>query len=111
MLKVSFLRLDDYRMLLSLEGEVTWDQSKYKLQNAIDAVTGEYADVLIDVAKVTHMDSSSAGLLVLGGATGRLCGTTFRLVGLEDAQIDLMLLVKLITTFAEPPQFAHPKAA
>jgi anti-anti-sigma regulatory factor len=113
MLRTSFLKLDGYRMLLGLEGEVTWEQSKFKLQNALNAVIGEYADVLIDVTNVKYMDPPSAGLLIVAHAEGRICGTTLRLVGLQESGIDLMLLVKLLTTFDdyEPQQFNNPRAA
>lgn len=108
MLKTSFRKLDDYRIELGLEGEVTWKQS-YKLEQAMNAVIGEYADVVIDISRVRAMDPTSAGLLMLKWAEGRLWGTTFQMVGLEDARVDLTLLVKLITTFDQ--EWNHRKVA
>jgi anti-anti-sigma regulatory factor len=107
MLKLSFTKSQGGQLFLLAQGAMTLE-SIGQLRNALAAVVGKYAEVLLDIGKVTEMDSAAAEMLVLARTAGLACGTTVRLIGLSNTSLDLLLFVKLITTYGPPTQDLAP---
>lgn len=111
MLRLSFTKLGEGRILLHAQGEITLAYSMHKLRDALAAVVGEYEEVVVDVSEVTDMDAAAAEMLVLAYAIGHRYGTTVTLYGLTAARIKLVLLVKLLTLFGDSKIGGPPKAS
>jgi anti-anti-sigma regulatory factor len=107
MLKLSLTKSQGGQLLLSAQGPMTLE-SMGQLRNALAAVMGKYDEVRLDIGKVTEMDSAAAEMLVLARTAGMACGTTVSLIGLSNTPLDLLLFVKLITTYGPPAQDLAP---
>jgi anti-anti-sigma regulatory factor len=98
MLRLILTNTHGGQLTLLAKGAMT-SESIAQLRNALSAVIGKYDEVLLDVTKVTSMDSAAAEMLVLTRTAGLVRGTTVKLIGLASARIELLLFVKLLTTF------------
>jgi anti-sigma B factor antagonist len=86
--------------ILDLEGQIRLGETNINLHNAIKqlAEAGE-KKVLLNLAGVSHIDSSGLGELVAGFTSIERSGGDMKLVNLADRVIDLMTITKLHTVF------------
>jgi anti-sigma B factor antagonist len=87
-------------VILDLNGQIRLGESNINLHNAIrDLADAGEKKILINLAKVTHIDSSGLGELVGGYATMEKLGGNMKLVNLNDRVTELIMITKLLTVF------------
>jgi anti-sigma B factor antagonist len=86
--------------IVDLNGQIRLGETNINLHNAIKKLVedGE-KDIVLNLAGVTHIDSSGLGELVAGFTTVERNGGQMKLVNLSDRVIDLMTITKLLTVF------------
>ena len=86
--------------IVDLVGQIRLGETNINLHNAIKKLveSGE-KNVLLNLAGVTHIDSSGLGELVAGYTTIERAGGQLKLLKLSDRVIDLMTITKLFTVF------------
>ena len=86
--------------IIDLEGRIALGDTSAKLHQTLrDLVDGGKQKLLINLAKVTGIDSSGLGTLVAGYTTVERAGGQLKLENLSDRVIELMTITKLLTVF------------
>ena len=87
-------------VILDLVGQIRIGETNINLHKAVrELVDGGEKKVLVNMANVTHMDSSGLGELVGGHATLERNGGDMKLLNLNDGVTQLMMITKLHTVF------------
>jgi anti-sigma B factor antagonist len=99
MMKSSVRDVGDVRVI-GLEGKVTIGAGDIQLRGLIDqAIEAGRSKVLLDLAEVTHVDSSGIGEMVGCFTTLTRRGGAMKLVNLPDKINDILQVTQLITVF------------
>ena len=86
--------------VIDLEGRIALGDTSAKLHQTLrDAVDGGKQQILINLAKVTGIDSSGLGTLVAGYTTVERAGGQLKLENLSERALELMTITKLFTVF------------
>jgi anti-sigma B factor antagonist len=86
--------------ILDLAGKVTLGESNRQLHEAIKRLAAEgKRNVILNLAKVTTIDSSGLGEIVAGYSTLSASGGSLKLISLSDRVTDVMTITKLYTVF------------
>jgi len=86
--------------ILDLNGQIRLGETNVNLHNAIrQLVDSGEKNVLLNLAGVSHMDSSGLGELVASYTTIERSGGVLKLLNLSEKVIDLMTITKLFTVF------------
>lgn len=86
--------------ILDLAGKITLGESNRHLHEAIRRLVAEGKEkVLLNLAKVTAIDSSGLGEIVAGFSTVLASGGSLKLINLPSRLGDLMTITKLYTVF------------
>lgn len=86
--------------VLSLSGKLGLGESNRQLHESIKRLVSEgKTQIVIDLAKVTHIDSSGLGELVSGYTTLKANNGVLKLAHVNDRVNDLMTITKLYTVF------------
>ena len=91
-------RSESGRLIVSLEGEVDLNESP-KVRDLLLAAVRESAHVLVDLSRVSYMDSSGVATLVEAFQTSRGTGVGFALANVSDAVLRVLKLARLDTVF------------
>jgi len=87
-------------VVLDLAGRITLGNLDRPLPNALQRLVAEgERSVILDLSKVTYMDSTGLGELVAGYSTLKRNGGRMVLLKLSDRIMDLMTVTKLYTVF------------
>ena len=87
-------------VVIDLEGGITLGETNRQLHEVIRQTVAEHKrDVILNLAKVTKIDSSGLGEIVAGYATLNDNGGVLKLAGLPESVADLMMMTKLLTVF------------
>ena len=87
-------------VILDLEGQIRLGETNINLHKAIhDLVDSGEKNVLLNLAKVTNIDSSGLGELVAGYTTLEKNGGEMKLLHLTERVAELMMITKLLTVF------------
>ena len=98
-LNITTRRMDPV-VILDLTGQIRLGETNINLHKAIhDVVDGGDKKVLLNMANVTHIDSSGLGELVAGHATLEKNGGELKLLNLNDRVTELMMITKLLIVF------------
>jgi len=106
-------------MVLDLDGRITLGSTNQDLATALRRLVAEgERSVVLDLAKVTYVDSTGLGELVAGYSTLKRNGGRLALINVSDRVMDLMNITKLYTVFDIYPSeteaadsFKRPEAA
>jgi anti-anti-sigma factor len=86
--------------VLDLSGKITIGSGDIELRNAVQqALNGGATKILINMAKVTTIDSSGVGELVSSYATATGRGAKLKLENLPAKIQDVLMITQLITVF------------
>jgi anti-sigma B factor antagonist len=86
--------------ILELEGQIALGETNRALHNAIrDLLAAGPQNILLNLEKVTLIDSSGLGEMVAAYASAERNGGLLKLCGLSDRFIELMTMTKLYTVF------------
>jgi anti-sigma B factor antagonist len=86
--------------ILDLQGQIRLGETNINLHRAVrELVDAGEKKVLVNLAGVTHIDSSGLGELVAGFTTLERAGGEMKLMKLTERVIDLMTMTKLLTVF------------
>lgn len=86
--------------IIDLDGRISLGESSAKLHEKIRSLAAERKNrVLLNLERVTGIDSSGLGSLVAGHATIEKSGGTMKLENLSDRTTELMTITKLYTVF------------
>lgn len=87
-------------VILDLEGQIRLGETNINLHKSVhELVDGGEKKVLLNLARVTGIDSSGLGSLVAGHATLEKNGGEMKLLNLNDRVTELMMITKLLTVF------------
>ena len=87
-------------MIVDLEGNVTIGETNQQLHEAIKRLVAEgKKSIILNLAKVTLVDSSGLGEMVAGYSTLKASGGSLKLINLPERVVDLMTITKLYTVF------------
>jgi len=87
-------------IILDLEGQIRLGETNANLHKAVrEQVDGGEKNVLLNLARVTGIDSSGLGSLVAAHATLEKNGGEMKLLNLNDRVTELMMITKLLTVF------------
>ena len=87
-------------VIVDLEGQIRIGETNIDLHKTIqDLVAAGERKVLINLAAVTHIDSSGLGELVGGHATLEKNDGEMKLLNLTERVSELMMITKLLTVF------------
>jgi anti-sigma B factor antagonist len=87
-------------VVVDLEGSITLGQTNRQLHEAIrQAVAERKRYMILNLARVTNIDSSGLGEIIAGYATMSNAGGALKLTNLPKSLTDLMLITKLLTVF------------
>lgn len=109
-------RQSDIITILDLDGKIRLGDGSVELHEALRLLIekGE-KKVLLNMAKVSHIDSSGLGELVSGYNSLQINGGELKLFHLSDKVHELMTITKLLTVFevyeseaAAVGSFSHP---
>jgi len=86
--------------IVDLVGQIRLGETNISLHNALKQLveSGE-KNVLLNLAGVTHIDSSGLGELVAGYTSVERADGQLKLLSLPDRVVDLMMITKLLTVF------------
>ena len=86
--------------IIDLEGRIALGDTSSRLHETIRSLAADgKKNVLLNLDRVTGIDSSGLGSLVAGHATLEKIGGTMKLVNLSDRATELMTITKLYTVF------------
>lgn len=86
--------------IMSCTGQITLGEATSAFRNTIrDILTKGTRKLLIDLGKVTYLDSAGIGELVGSYSSASRTGATMKLVHLPKKIHDLLQITKLITVF------------
>jgi anti-sigma B factor antagonist len=86
--------------ILDLSGKITLGESNRQLHEAIRRLIGERkTNIILNLAKVSFIDSSGLGEIVAGFSTVKAAGGSLKLINIPDRLGDLMTITKLHTVF------------
>jgi anti-sigma B factor antagonist len=86
--------------ILDLAGKVTLGGSNKQLHDAIKRLVHEgRTQIILNLEKVTYIDSSGLGELVAGFSTLKANNGSLKLLNVPDRVVDLMTITKLYTVF------------
>lgn len=86
--------------ILDLEGKIALGETNRELHRVIrEMLESGHRNILLNLEKVTMIDSSGLGEMVSAFATAERLGGTLKLCGLSDRFIELMTMTKLYTVF------------
>ena|SRR5947209_1282612 len=86
--------------ILDLEGKITIGSGDLEMRNAVQQAVGDGAQkILINLGKVTTIDSSGVGELVSSYTTAKNRGAHIKLVNLPPKVQDVLTITQLITVF------------
>lgn len=93
-------RRNDSVIILDLAGKIRLGESNLELHNSLRQLVekGE-KKILLNLAEVTHIDSSGLGELVAGYTTLQKNGGDLKLLHLTERVNELMMITKLLTVF------------
>jgi anti-sigma B factor antagonist len=87
-------------VIVDLEGGITLGETNRKLHEAIKLIVDDKKqEVILNLAKVTKIDSSGLGEIVAAHATIKAIRGSLKLVNLPENVADLMMMTKLLTVF------------
>lgn len=87
-------------VIIDLEGQIRIGETNIDLHKTIqDMVASGERKVLLNLAAVTHIDSSGLGELVGGHATLEKNDGEMKLLNLTERVSELMMITKLLTVF------------
>ena len=87
-------------VIVDLEGKIALGESNTALHQSLkQLVTEGNRNVILNLAKVTGIDSSGLGSIVAGYSTLQTAGGSLKLINLSDRVADLMTITKLYTVF------------
>ena len=87
-------------VVLSLQGEITLDDGELKFGRRIDDLLNKgQLKILIDLAKVTYIDSSGVGMMAFEYRAVRAKGGAIKLLSLTGQSHRVLSLMKLMTVF------------
>jgi anti-sigma B factor antagonist len=93
-------RQSDGITILDLDGRIALGETSAKLHESIRSLAAEgKKKILLNLQRVTGIDSSGLGSLVAGHATMEKNGGAISLVNLSDRTTELMTITKLYTVF------------
>lgn len=86
--------------IIDLAGKVTIGGSNKQLHDAIKRLVDEgKTQIILNLAKVTYIDSSGLGELVAGYSTLKANNGVLKLMNVPEKVVDLMTVTKLYTVF------------
>lgn len=86
--------------IVDLEGKITLGESNRQLHGAIRRLVSEQKErIILNLAKVTTIDSSGLGEIVAAYSTVAANGGSLKLINLSDKVTDIMTITKLYTVF------------
>lgn len=86
--------------IVDLAGKVTLGGSNKMLHDAIKRLVNEgKTQIILNLQKMSYIDSSGLGELVAGYSTLKAAGGALKLMGVPAKVIDLMVMTKLYTVF------------
>ena len=101
---MSSLKIGTHRagvvVIVDLNGQIRLGETNINLHKTIqELVAAGERNVLLNLANVTHIDSSGLGELVAGHATLEKNDGEMKLLNLTDRVSELMMITKLLTVF------------
>ena len=86
--------------IVDLDGKITLGETNRQLHEALRRLVAEGKQkILLNLAKVTSIDSSGLGEIVAGFSTVSASGGSLKLINLPERVVDLMTITKLYTVF------------
>src|SRR5687768_10291260 len=86
--------------IVDLAGKILIGETNRQLHDAIKRVVAEgKQQVLLNLAKVTYIDSSGLGEMVAGFTTLKASNGALKLINVPDKVVSLMTITKLYTVF------------
>jgi anti-sigma B factor antagonist len=86
--------------ILDMSGRVSLGDGLAELRDSIrEALAGDQKNILLNLAEVSHIDSSGLGQLIGSYATVTSRGGQMKLLNLQKRVNDLMQVTKLVTVF------------
>jgi anti-sigma B factor antagonist len=87
-------------VILDMSGRVSLGDGLAELRDSIrEALAGDQKNILLNLAEVSHIDSSGLGQLIGSYATVTSRGGQMKLLNLQKRVNDLMQVTKLVTVF------------
>ena len=87
-------------VILDLDGKIALGETNRNLHEALREIgESDQKNVLVNLARVTAIDSSGLGELVAGYASLERSGGTMKLLSLSPRITELMTITKLFTVF------------
>lgn len=86
--------------VLELEGRLILEEGEFPLRDCVDRLVGEgRVKIVVDLRKVTRLDSAGVGMLVSKYPTARRKGGTVKFLHLTARADELMHVTKLAGVF------------
>ena len=86
--------------VLDISGQITFTQGDLVFKDKIHSLVHQgHKNILVNMAKVTHVDSAGLGELVSAYTTAARAGGSMKLVNLTKRLTDLLTITKLLTVF------------
>jgi anti-sigma B factor antagonist len=86
--------------ILDMSGRISLGEALAELRDSIrEALAGDKKNILLNLAEVSHIDSSGLGQLIGSYATVTDRGGQMKLLNLQKRVNDLMQVTKLLTVF------------
>ncbi|NOT47756.1 MAG: STAS domain-containing protein [Acidobacteria bacterium] len=87
-------------VVVDLDGRIALGESNTELHQSLRQLVAEgKKNVLLNLSKVTAIDSSGLGSIVAGYSTLQAAGGALKLINLPERVSDLMTITKLYTVF------------
>lgn len=87
-------------VILDLDGQIRLGEANINLHNTIRELVGAgEKSLLLNLERVTNIDSSGLGELVAGYTTLEREGGDLKLLKLNSSVVQLMMITKLLTVF------------
>jgi anti-sigma B factor antagonist len=87
-------------VIIDIDGKIVLGEGDVEIKNTVDNLLGRGSrDVLLNLAKVSYLDSAGLGEIIRCFTTLRKHGGNFKLLSPNQRVIDLLTITKLLDVF------------
>ena len=86
-------------IVVSVGGVILMDEDSAALRKLVKHLVNRYDQIVLDLGKMTHIDSGGVGTLVAAYVSARKAGANLKLANLSDHTKEVLQVTKVVRLF------------